>query len=418
MPDGSPAVLKLYGRAGSAACYTLRDFLYRNGVPYEWIELKSDEQAKKIGLEGINDSRLPAVVFPDGTRLEAPSVVQVTEKLGWQHDPSRSEYDLAIYGAGPAGLSAAVYGASEGLKTIVIERWAVGGQASSSPRIENYLGFPDGISGANLAERAREQACHFGAEILVGAEGVGTEFCLRKRIGRLADGRKIVAQAAICATGVQYRKLDLPNEDRFFGAGVYYGAGASEASLCGTDEVVIVGGGNSAGQAALHFARFSQKVTIVALEESLKISLSSYLLDRIETTKNIQVLTNTQVAALEGDRVLQGITVTNLKTGESKKLQTHWLFVCIGGEPHTQWAVEAGVKRDESGYLITGPDLLHDGQRPEGWPLDRDPFYLETNVPGTFAAGDVRHNSVKRCASAVGEGAMAVLFVHHYLAST
>jgi len=410
-------IVKVFGKAGSPPAYSIRDFLYRNGVPFEWTELTTDEQASQIGVENQNDVRLPICVFSDGTRMECPSILQITEKLGWPHDPARSEYDLAIYGGGPAGLSAAVYGASEGLKTIVIERWAVGGQASSSPRIENYLGFPDGISGADLAERAREQACHFGAEILINAEGVSAEFCLRKRIGHLADGRKIVAHAAICATGVTYRKLQLPNEERFFGAGLYYGAGAGEASLCGAAPVVIVGGGNSAGQAALHFARSSVKVTMVVLDVSLKSTLSSYLIDRIYATKNIEVLTNTQVTALEGDDVLRSVTLTNRLTGEHRTLETHWLFVCIGGEPRTQWAVEAGITRDEAGYLITGPDLLHDGRRPDGWPLDRDPFYLETNMPGTFAAGDVRHGSVKRCASAVGEGAMAVLFVHHYLAT-
>jgi len=410
-------VVKVFGKAGSAPAYALRDFLYRNGVPFEWTGLSSDEQARQISVESPNDKRLPICIFSDGTRLENPSILQITEKLGWAHDPARSEYDLAIYGAGPAGLSAAVYGASEGLKTIVMERWAVGGQAGSSPRIENYLGFPDGISGADLAERAREQAYHFGAEILINAEGVGAEFCLRKRVGRLADGRKIVAQAAICATGVAYRKLQLPDEERFFGAGLYYGAGAGEAALCGAAPVVIVGGGNSAGQAALHFARSSVKVTMVVLDESLKSTLSSYLIDRIYNTRNIEVLTNAQVTALDGDEILRSVTITNRRTGETQALETCWLFVCIGGEPRTQWAVEAGITRDEAGYLVTGPDLLQNGRRPDGWPLDRDPFYLETNMPGTFAAGDVRHGSVKRCASAVGEGAMAVLFVHHYLAS-
>jgi len=411
------SIVKVFGKTGSAPAYALRDFLYRNGVPFEWNELTTDEQASRIGVDNNTDRRLPVCVFSDGTRMEAPSVLQIAEKLGWPHDPARSEYDLAIYGAGPAGLSAAVYGASEGLKTIVLERWAVGGQAGTSPRIENYLGFPQGISGAELAERAREQACHFGAEILVAAEGIGAEFCLRKRVGRLADGRRIVAQAAICATGVAYRKLPLPNEEHFFGAGLYYGAGAGEASLCGTEPVVVVGGGNSAGQAALHFARLSVKVTMVVLDESLKSTLSSYLIDRVRTTKNIEVLTNTQVTALDGDETLRTITLTNRLTGKSQTVDTRWLFICIGGEPRTQWAEEAGIIRDEAGYLVTGPDLLQNGRRPDGWPLDRDPFYLETNMPGTFAAGDVRHGSVKRCASAVGEGAMAVLFVHHYLAS-
>jgi thioredoxin reductase (NADPH) len=354
-------------------------------------------------------------VFPDGTRLEKPTVRQVTEKLGWFRDPSLSEYDLAVYGAGPAGLSAAVYGASEGLKTILVERWAVGGQAGCSPKIENYLGFPQGIGGADLAERAREQACRFGAEILLAREGVRGEFTAGKRTGYLADGTKIVARAAICATGIEYRRLGLPNEGKFHGAGLYYGAGASEVEFCRNEHVFMVGGGNSAGQASIHFAHFAKKVTILVRGDSLKATLSRYLMDRIESTKNIEVLINTEVSALHGDRILAAITLKNQLTGREQTCKTNWLFVCIGGAPHTDWAVEAGVARDEAGYLLTGPDLIRNGA-PNGWPLSRTPYYLETNVPGLFAAGDVRHGSVKRCASAVGEGAMSVMFVHLYLA--
>src|ERR1700738_2458921 len=247
-------VVKILGKPGSPIAYAIRDFLHRSDVPYEWIELQKDEQARAAGVPTVPETKFPVCIFPDGARLECPTVRQITEKLGWFRDPSRSEYDLAIYGAGPAGLSAAVYGASEGLKTVVVERWAVGGQAGSSPKIENYLGFPTGISGADLAERAREQACRFGAEILLAREGVRGEFKAGKRIGYLADGTKIVARTAICATGVEYRRLGLPNEYRFLGAGVYYGAGASEASMCGNDEhVFIVGGGNSAGGGGLSF---------------------------------------------------------------------------------------------------------------------------------------------------------------------
>jgi thioredoxin reductase (NADPH) len=311
-----------------------------------------------------------------------------------------------------------VYGASEGLKTVLIERWAVGGQAGSSPKIENYLGFPSGISGADLAERAREQACRFGAEILLAREGVRGEFQAGKRTGYLADGTKIVARTAICATGIEYRRLGLPNEDHFIGAGVYYGAGASEASMCGNEHIFIVGGGNSAGQAVLHLSHFARLVTMVVRSDSLKSTLSTYLIDRIRSTPNIEVLTNTQVTKLEGDNVLRSITLTNNKAGEEKTFATRWLFVCMGGLPHTDWAGEAGVTRDEAGYLVTGPDLHFEGQSPNGgWPLDRNPYYLETNVPGLFAAGDVRHGSVKRCASAVGEGAMAVTFAHRYLSA-
>jgi thioredoxin reductase (NADPH) len=422
MKDGNDAQsvqsrVQVFGRAGCAAAYAIRDFLYRCDVPFEWAELKTDEEAHAIGVDSINDSRLPVCVFADGARMQNPTIRQITEKLGWFRDPSRSEYDVAIYGAGPAGLSAAVYAASEGLATVLVERSAIGGQAGSSPKIENYLGFPSGISGADLAERAREQACRFGAEILLAREGVRGEFSAGKRVGYLADGSRIIARSAICATGIDYRRLGLPGEDRFHGAGVYYGAGASEASLCGNEHVFVVGGGNSAGQAALHFAKFARKVTIVVRDDSLKSTLSSYLSDRINSAKNIEVLTNTEVTALQGNGVLQAITFTNRRTGTTHTCNTRWLFVCIGGGPHTEWAKETGVVRDEAGYLITGPDLLHGGKSPDGWPLDRNPYYLETNVPGVFAAGDVRHGSVKRLASAVGEGSMAVMFVHRYLAS-
>src|SRR6476646_6231055 len=247
------AVVRLYGKRESPQAYALRDYLQRSDVPFEWVELKDNEQAHaELGLESVDDARLPICIFPDGTRMERPTVRQVTEKLGWFRDPSRPQYDLAIYGAGPAGLSAAVYGASEGLTTVLIERFAVGGQAGSSSKIENYLGFPNGISGAELAERAREQANRFGAEILLAREGVRGEFADGKGIGYLADGTKIVARASLCATGVEYRRLGLPNEQRFVCAGVYYGAGASEAMLCARQHVFVVGGGNSAGQAALH----------------------------------------------------------------------------------------------------------------------------------------------------------------------
>ncbi|HXN21434.1 MAG TPA: FAD-dependent oxidoreductase [Candidatus Dormibacteraeota bacterium] len=415
---GTPPLVKIIGRPDSPAAYTIRDFLHRSDVPFEWLGLTSDSEARsQAGVEHLHDARLPVCIFSDGTRLECPTIRQITEKLGWFRHPSRSEYDVAIYGAGPAGLSAAVYGASEGLKTVVIERGAVGGQAGSSSKIENYLGFPQGISGAELAERAREQACKFGAEILLAREGVRGEFPAGKRVGYLEDGTKIISRVAICATGVAYKKLGFPNEDRFSGAGLYYGAGASEALLVKDQDVYIVGGGNSAGQAAMHFADSASRVHMVVRGETLKSTLSQYLIDRIRSAANIEVLPRTEMTALHGDHCLEEITLVDRATRQQRTVKTRWLFVCIGGDPQTHWADEAGVARDAAGYLVTGLDLLPRGQRPANWPLDRDPYYLETNVPGLFAAGDVRHGSVKRCASAVGEGAMAVTFVHRYLAN-
>src|SRR3981081_940893 len=308
--DGTGAVIMLLGRRGSPAAYALRDFLHRSDVPFRWVELTSDEEARaKAQVSGLDDPRLPVCLFPDGTRFENPSVRQITEKLGWFRNPSRSEYDLAIYGAGPAGLSAAVYGASDGLKTVVIKRYAIGGQAGSSPKIENYLGFPTGISGADLAERARGKACRFGAEILLAREGVRGEFSAGKRVVYLADGTKIIARVTICATGVKYHRLGLPKEDEFTGAGVYYGAGASEAHFCTGEHVYLVGGGNSAAQAAMHFSRNARKVTMIVREETLKESVSAYLVDRIFSTKNIEVLANHEVIALNGENFLESITL-------------------------------------------------------------------------------------------------------------
>jgi thioredoxin reductase (NADPH) len=423
------AKVKLFGKRGSAEAHLIRDFLHRCDVPFEWIELNDDALKNNVmnndawaqpeaQAEELSDRQLPICVFADGTRMEHPTIRQVSEKLGLFRNPSRTEYDLSIYGAGPAGISAAVYGASEGLKTVLIERFAVGGQAATSPKIENYLGFPEGIAGAELALRGREQASRFGAEILLLREGVRGEFLPGKGIGYLSDGTKIIARASICATGVEYRRLNLPHEEKFREAGVYYGAGASEATSCSSrDNVFIVGGGNSGAQAAMHFARYTTKVTMVVRDSSLKRSVSQYLIDRIRSCPHVRVLLRTEVIALHGDDVLSSITLRDNETGKEWTEETNWLFLCLGGLPNTGWAEEVGIVRDEGGYLVTGPDLMKNGSRLANWKLDRDPYYMETNIPGVFAAGDVRHGSIKRCASAVGEGAMAVTFVHRYIAS-
>jgi thioredoxin reductase (NADPH) len=408
--------LTLIGVHRSPKGYALRDFLHRSNIPFIWAELTSDAEAReKAQVSGLSDPRLPICIFPDGERMESATIRQVVEKLGWFKTPSRTEYDLAILGAGPAGLSAAVYGASEGLKTVVIERSVIGGQASTTTRIENYLGFPQGISGNELTARAREQACRFGAEILLLRTGVSAEFKPGFGVGELEDGTKLVMHASICASGIQYRRLGLPEEDRFLGAGVYYGAGASEAQFCIGDEVYVVGGGNSAGQAVMHFSRYARSVVMVLRGGGLKETVSQYLIDRILANPKVKLLTNTLVTALHGDDTLKEITLTNKLTGESKTVPCGWLFLCLGGIPNTDWAEKAGIIRDEAGYLVTGTDLKKFGLNQNNWPIDRDPYFLETNVPGVFAAGDVRHGSVKRCASAVGEGATAVTSVHRYL---
>lgn len=406
-PAAAPAAgdrgkVRLYGSLGNAAAYAIRDFLHRCDVPFEWVPVEGDAP------------RDPLCVFPDGTRMEAPTIRQITDKLGWFRNPSRTEYDLAIYGAGPAGLSAAVYAGADGLSTVLVERWALGGQAGSTSRIENYLGFDAGISGSELAERARRQADKFGVEILLAHEGRGAELQPGRGVGVLEDGTRIVARASICATGVAYRCLGLPEEGRFLGAGLYYGAGASEAPLTAGEHVFIVGGGNSAGQAAMHFSPHARQVSMVIRGDSLRATLSQYLLDRIEAAPNIEVLARTEVTALHGDGVLREITLRD-QGGRERRQATRWLFVCIGGDPQTQWAEGIGMVRDEAGYIVTGPDLRRGGGGLPDWPLDRDPYYLETSIPGVFAAGDVRHHAVRRCAAAVGEGAMAVAFVHRVL---
>ncbi|MET0520013.1 MAG: FAD-dependent oxidoreductase [Burkholderiaceae bacterium] len=415
-PTSSQRV-RVLGAPHSARAFEIRDFLSRSVVAYEWIELDEASARRLPGIRGLNDSGLPVCEFPDGSRIVSASVSDVAARLGWINKPRLDTYDLSIYGAGPAGLSAAVYAASEGLKTVLIERQAIGGQAGCSSLIENYLGFPHGLSGAELAERAREQALRFGVEILRLREGVHARFDDEGiRVG-LADGSQLAARANICATGIEWRRLGLANEERFCGAGLFYGAGASEAPMCVGETVYVVGGGNSAGQAAMHLSDYAREVVLLVRGDRLADTLSDYLVKKIAAKRNVRVVTCCELVALDGDQSLQTMTVRNRRTRVEEQLPVRHLFVCIGGLPNTDWVCGTSIVRDSAGYLVTGSDLLQADGRFQRWPLQRPPFHLETSVPGSFAVGDVRHGSIKRVASAVGEGAMAVAFVHKFLSS-
>lgn len=409
--------VRVFGRAAIAAGYEIRDFLGRSVVEFTWVELSDDGAARELaGVDSLDDPRLPVCVLPGGERIEAASPRSIAGRLGWLSAPSAAEYDVSIYGAGPAGLSAAVYAASEGLRCVLLERQAVGGQAGTSSLIENYLGFPGGISGARLAERARQQAVSFGAEILLLQEGVKAVFRDGRIVVDLAGGGTMTARANICTTGIEWRRLDLPGEDRLVGAGLYYGASVTEAPMCSGQDVYVVGGGNSAGQAVMHLAGYARSVVLLIRGEQPAASMSAYLLDRLVATPNVHIRTGTRVTGVAGIDRLEGLTLTG--PDGPQDVQTDRLFVLIGGRPHTEWAKDTAIVRDPGGYLVTGPDLLQDGRPPACWPLQRHPYYLETSVPGSFAAGDVRHGSVKRIASGVGEGAMAVQLVHRYLQET
>ena len=410
--------IRVLGTRWSRPSYELRDFLARNHVPYQWIdvELSVNDPETKLLLEALGPeaANLPVVLFPDGTRLLEGAPPDVAQKVGLRTHAQTSFYDLAIVGGGPAGLAAAVYGASEGLHTVMIEREAPGGQAGMSSRIENYLGFPNGLSGGDLARRAVVQARRFGVEILSPQEVVGIRTENSYRILKLADGLEISCHALMIATGVQWRRLEAPGVDRLQGAGVYYGGGATEALSCKGEMVYIVGGANSAGQAAMNFAKFAERVVILVRGDSLASTMSQYLIDQIKEMPNIQLWAHASVSEVHGDTHLEEISILCSDTNKMERVPANSMFIFIGALPRTDW-LGSLVERDERGFLLTGPDLVRDGQHPKGWALDRDPFLLETNVPGIFAVGDVRHGSVKRVASGVGEGSVAVQFIHQYL---
>ncbi len=407
--------IRVAGSRWSPRSYEIRDFLSRTQTPYRWIDLDTDAATRELvetltpGLE-----RLPAVFFPDGTALLAPTRSDLAGRLGLQTQARQPFYDLVVVGGGPSGLAAALYGASEGLKTILIELDAPGGQAGTTSQIENYLGFPSGISGADLARRATAQARRFGAEVVTPRSVAEIRVEDPYRVVTLDDGTELRCYALLLSTGMIVRRLEVPGVDALTGAGVYYGGALSEAAACRDADVVVVGGANSAGQAALLFSRYARTVTIVVRGESLHASMSSYLINRIEAADNIEVLPRTTVTGAGGTTRLEGVELQRSDTGERRTLPATAMFVFVGAVP--QSAMVAGlVERDDLGFVITGPDLLRDGKRPKGWPLERDPFLLETSVPGVFASGDIRYGSVKRVASAVGEGSAAVGIIHKYL---
>lgn len=457
--------IRVVGMRWSPRSYEVKHFLARNGIPYQWLDIESDEARRLIsyvasastGKESgqgpstattdavppplnanptqtennsdnaaasltnsptLSSIKLPLVIFPDGSYIDEPSNSALAEKIGLKRQAQMPFYDLIIIGAGPSGLAAAVYGASEGLSTLLIERQAPGGQATLSSNIENYLGFPSGLTGSNLARRAVAQAIRFGVEILTPQEVTGVRIDGPYRIVQLSDGKEISCHALLIASGVSYRKLkDIKGIDRFTGAGVYYGASMSEALSSQGEDVYMVGGANSAGQAAVHFSKYAKRVTLLVRADSLTKSMSQYLVNQIKMISNVIVQLNSKIVQVDGENRLQSVTILNSQTGEQHIANCSMLYIFIGAVPHTDEFARL-VERDANGFILTGQDLIHDrSKRPKGWYLDRSPFLLETNIPGIFAAGDVRHGSSKRVATGVGEGSLAVQLIHQYLKS-
>jgi len=406
--------IQLVGHRWSRESHDARDFLARNQVPFQWLDVEREDEARRLLAAAEGDGVLPLVLFPDGGSLHGPTITELAERTGVLRRAERPFYDLVIVGGGPAGLAAAVYGASEGLQTALVERDAPGGQAGQSSRIENYLGFPVGLSGGDLARRATTQAQRFGAELLTVQQVTRIEQRGPSKVVHLAGGEELGAAAVIVATGVDYRLLEAPGVEELTGRGVYYGGSRTEGVSCRDEHVVVVGGANSAGQAAIYFAGYAQHVTILYRGDSLAKSMSRYLIDTIEDTPNITVRTNAEVAAAHGDEQLERITMRDRAGGADEEMELAAMFVFIGARPQTEWLPDE-VARDKRGFVLAGSELLLEDVRPR-WRLERDPYLLETTMPGLFVAGDVRSQSMKRVASAVGEGSMAVSFVHEYLA--
>jgi len=409
--------LRVAGTTLSPASFGVKDFLSSNLYPYQWIDLDRDPGMRELALKHSPElAQQPVVFLADGTVMVQPDVRDLAARIGMQVRPTGKFYDLVVVGGGPAGLAGAVYGASEGLRTILVESKAPGGQAGTSSQIENYLGFPSGVSGSELARRAVAQARRFGAEIVTPQEVTAIRREDPYRVVTLADGTELTSYAVILAPGMEVRRIDVPDIERLVGAGVFYGAAMTEAAAVRGQDVVVVGGANSAGQGAMFFSRYASRVTMVIRGPALGTAMSQYLVDRIEATANIDVRCNTRVTAVSGETRLGAVTLTNDATGEVVELPTCGMFIFIGTAPRTQLVAEL-VQRDPQGFILTGPDLMVDGRRPKGWVLDRDPYLFETSVPGIFAAGDARAGSGKRVASAVGEGSAAVRLVHSYLAT-
>jgi len=405
---------QVVGHRWSARSFEVRDFLARNSVPYRWLSTEEPEGRRMLAAAGVEVTSIPLVVTAEGDYLIEPSMGELAEKVGLSTVPATDFYDVVIVGGGPAGLGAAVYAASEGLRTVLVERQATGGQAGQSSRIDNYLGFPDGVTGTQLTDRARRQAHKFGAEILTTRDVVGLDVRASSRAVRFADGGEVVAHAVLLATGISYRKLEVPGADALTGRGVFYGSAATEAPACFGEDVYVVGAANSAGQAAVFLSRHARRVTLLVRGDQVEQSMSYYLVRQIDEIPNIEVRLTTQVIGMRGDDHLEELTLCNTRTGTQETVRAGYLFAFIGAEPRTEW-LDGVVERDPRGFVVTGPDLVLDGQRPRGWDRDRDPYYLEASAPGVFAAGDVRANSIKRVASAVGEGAMAIQLLHTYL---